>query len=297
MATSNVLCAHDGSFAAGLLESSARLVVDRVPTLLIAYDTDYPEPLHAVRPIGDAFGVALVLAPEASERALARIDVQLADAPPRRSRAELDALRAGNPAARVLLLDAIAAQRSTRVVLDTYRYARAGRRRDAGHVRGARVMTATIRSRRRSTMHGSPRTFRTAARCACSIRSMLGMPPASAAPRRATVIRTTRCARTDGLPPSAGSNTRRRRWPCTARCSVRTKRPRVGYLASVRNVDAFVDRLDTFAQPLVVEAERVSGDTRSVLYGFALRCGDRVLLSGRAAVMLDALAAGDANPR
>lgn len=84
-------------------------------------------------------------------------------------------------------------------------------------------------------------------------------------------------------------------------------RPRVGYLASVRNIDAFVDRLDTFAQPLVVEAERVSGNARSVLYGFALRCGDRVLLSGRAAVMLDASAAGalrsgaapagDANPR
>ncbi len=40
MATSNVLCAHDGSFAAGLLESLCQVVVDRVPTLLIAYDTD-----------------------------------------------------------------------------------------------------------------------------------------------------------------------------------------------------------------------------------------------------------------
>lgn len=65
---------------------------------------------------------------------------------------------------------------------------------------------------------------------------------------------------------------------------------------SVRIVDAFVDRLDTFAQPLVVEAERMSGDARSVLYGFALRCGDRVLLSGRAAVMLDASAAGVLRP-
>ncbi|MEK7887407.1 beta-ketoacyl synthase chain length factor [Burkholderia contaminans] len=120
MATSNVLCAHDGSFAAGLLESLCQVVVDRVPTLLIAYDTDYPEPLRAVRPIGDAFGAALVLAPEASERALARIDVQLDDAPATTlAHAELDALRAGNPAARVLpLLDAIAARRSTRVVLD-----------------------------------------------------------------------------------------------------------------------------------------------------------------------------------
>ncbi|RQZ16032.1 3-hydroxylacyl-ACP dehydratase [Burkholderia sp. Bp9031] len=69
-------------------------------------------------------------------------------------------------------------------------------------------------------------------------------------------------------------------------------RPRAGYLASVRNVEAFVDRLDTFSLPLIVDAERISGDDRSVLYGFALRCGERVLLSGRAAVMLDASAAG-----
>ena len=69
-------------------------------------------------------------------------------------------------------------------------------------------------------------------------------------------------------------------------------RPRAGYLASVRNVDAFVDRLDTFELPLTVDAERIGGDDRSVLYGFALRCGERVLLSGRAAVMLDASAAG-----
>ncbi|HDR9164168.1 hotdog family protein [Burkholderia vietnamiensis] len=69
-------------------------------------------------------------------------------------------------------------------------------------------------------------------------------------------------------------------------------RPRAGYLASVRNVDAFVDRLDTFELPLVVEAERIGGDDRTVLYDFALRCGERVLLRGRAAVMLDAAAAG-----
>ncbi|RQR38660.1 hotdog family protein [Burkholderia sp. Bp9142] len=73
-------------------------------------------------------------------------------------------------------------------------------------------------------------------------------------------------------------------------------RPRAGYLASVRNVDAFVDRLDTFALPLIVDAERIGGDDRSVLYGFALRCGERVLLSGRAAVMLDASAAGPLVP-
>ncbi|MGU7817005.1 beta-ketoacyl synthase chain length factor [Burkholderia sp. AW49-1] len=120
MATSNVLCAHDGSFAAGLLESLCQVVVDRVPSLLIAYDTDYPEPLRAVRPIVDAFGVALVLAPGASERTLARIDVQLTDAPATTlANPELDALRTGNPAARALpLLGALAARRTASVVLD-----------------------------------------------------------------------------------------------------------------------------------------------------------------------------------
>ncbi|MGR3910434.1 hotdog family protein [Burkholderia sp. SR8] len=78
----------------------------------------------------------------------------------------------------------------------------------------------------------------------------------------------------------------------TRQAQTEAARPRAGYLASVRNVDAFVDRLDTFELPLIVDAERIGGDDRSVLYGFALRCGARVLLSGRAAVMLDASAAG-----
>ena len=65
-------------------------------------------------------------------------------------------------------------------------------------------------------------------------------------------------------------------------------RPRVGYLASVRNVQACVARLDTFDAPLTVEAERMGGDGNTVLYDFTVRCGDELLLSGRAAVMLDA---------
>ncbi|KUZ68849.1 hotdog family protein [Burkholderia ubonensis] len=74
------------------------------------------------------------------------------------------------------------------------------------------------------------------------------------------------------------------------------ERPRAGFLASVRRVDAFVERLDTCDAPLTVEAERVGGDDVTVLYGFTLRCGERVLLSGRAAVMLDASAAGALRP-
>ncbi|WP_321887003.1 beta-ketoacyl synthase chain length factor [Paraburkholderia bannensis] len=124
-ATSNVLCAYDASFAAGLLESLCQVAVDGVPSLLIAYDADYPEPLHAVRPIADAFGVALVLAPlghgDAQQRpGLAHIEAQLTDAPATQlASPELEALRAGNPAARVLpLLEAIAQRRAASVVID-----------------------------------------------------------------------------------------------------------------------------------------------------------------------------------
>jgi len=69
-----------------------------------------------------------------------------------------------------------------------------------------------------------------------------------------------------------------------------TSVPRVGYLASVRNVEAHVERLDTLDAPLVIEAERVSGSGNTILYGFTVRCDGSVLLTGRAAVMLDASA-------
>ncbi|MCP3712540.1 hotdog family protein [Paraburkholderia sp. CNPSo 3274] len=67
-------------------------------------------------------------------------------------------------------------------------------------------------------------------------------------------------------------------------------RPRVGFLASVRNVVAHIERLDTLAAPLAIEAERVSGSGNTILYGFTVRGEGRVLLTGRAAVMLDASA-------
>ncbi|WP_256094800.1 hotdog family protein [Paraburkholderia nodosa] len=68
------------------------------------------------------------------------------------------------------------------------------------------------------------------------------------------------------------------------------ERPRVGFLASVRTVVAHIERLDTLAAPLAIEAERVSGSGNTVLYGFTVRGEGRVLLTGRAAVMLDASA-------
>jgi predicted hotdog family 3-hydroxylacyl-ACP dehydratase len=64
--------------------------------------------------------------------------------------------------------------------------------------------------------------------------------------------------------------------------------PRAGYLASMRGVTLWVDRLDTVAGPLTVSAERVTGDANTVLYSFMLQAGTQTLLSGRAIVVLDA---------
>lgn len=66
------------------------------------------------------------------------------------------------------------------------------------------------------------------------------------------------------------------------------ERPRQGFLASVRNVDFFTDRLDDLAADLDIEAERLAGDDHNVLYQFSVRAGDRLLLTGRAAVVLNA---------
>lgn len=63
--------------------------------------------------------------------------------------------------------------------------------------------------------------------------------------------------------------------------------PRAGYLASMRSVVLHVERLDTVASPLLVRAERISGDANTVLYSFTVQAGGQILLSGRAAVVLN----------
>jgi len=63
--------------------------------------------------------------------------------------------------------------------------------------------------------------------------------------------------------------------------------PRQGYLASVRNVDLLAERLDDQADDLDIAAERLAGDGNNILYQFSVRAGERLLLTGRAAVILD----------
>jgi predicted hotdog family 3-hydroxylacyl-ACP dehydratase len=64
--------------------------------------------------------------------------------------------------------------------------------------------------------------------------------------------------------------------------------PRQGFLASVRGVDLNVARLDDIEGDLDVEAERLSGDDNNILYRFEVWGDDKLLLAGRAAVILDA---------
>src|SRR5450631_461847 len=102
---SNVLCAFDASFGAGLLEAMTQVTVDSKSLLLVAYDTEYPEPIHAKRPLPDAFGMAMVLTPQKGPDTLALIDVTLSQDPAdTMSNSLLESLRLSIPAARCLPL-------------------------------------------------------------------------------------------------------------------------------------------------------------------------------------------------
>ncbi|OGU19623.1 MAG: 3-hydroxylacyl-ACP dehydratase [Hydrogenophilales bacterium RIFOXYD1_FULL_62_11] len=72
--------------------------------------------------------------------------------------------------------------------------------------------------------------------------------------------------------------------------------PRAGYLASVRGVELRVVRLDDIATDLRIEAERVSGDDNTILYGFSVFAEQELLLNGRAIVVLDAALLDAAKP-
>jgi hypothetical protein len=77
MAPSQVICAHDATFAAGLIETLAQVHARQVPVLLIAYDGEYPEPLSACRPIPDVGGIGLVLSPVQTPRSQAALNLSL----------------------------------------------------------------------------------------------------------------------------------------------------------------------------------------------------------------------------
>lgn len=65
-------------------------------------------------------------------------------------------------------------------------------------------------------------------------------------------------------------------------------RPTAGYLASLRDLTCHVAWLDDIAEDLVIDAENLTGEGSRVIYAFTLSAGGRDLLSGRAAVVIDA---------
>ena len=115
------IAAFDASFGAGVVEAMSRLASDPAePVLLIAYDAPYPAPLHALRPISDAFAVALALAAPGDTTRGATITLELGgersdvlDDP------SLEHLRRSIPAARSLpLLRLLSQDRPGRATLD-----------------------------------------------------------------------------------------------------------------------------------------------------------------------------------
>lgn len=120
MAPCQVIGAFDASFGAGLLDALAQVLMDGQPVLLVAYDSEYPEPLHAQRDTPDCGGVALLLSAQRSAASLASITVT-----PCREPAEpldlpaLEGLRQNIPALRALpLLQRLARGTAGPVVLD-----------------------------------------------------------------------------------------------------------------------------------------------------------------------------------
>ncbi len=119
MRASNALCAYDASFAAGLVEAIVQLTIERSPVLLVAYDAAYPQPLRSARPIPDALGVALVLAPAGAARARAQLTLGFDAGAPTTLAGHLEELRRSIPAARALpLLEALARGATARPVLE-----------------------------------------------------------------------------------------------------------------------------------------------------------------------------------
>jgi hypothetical protein len=120
MRASTMLCAYDASFGAGFLEAATQTIADGNDVLLASYDTEYPEPLKAQRPLQATVGIALVLSPCARVNSLASATLQFTDETPTSSAdAALENLRRQTSSARGLtLLEALASGKSNRIVLD-----------------------------------------------------------------------------------------------------------------------------------------------------------------------------------
>ncbi|HYE37031.1 beta-ketoacyl synthase chain length factor [Methylocaldum sp.] len=118
---STSLSCFDDSFAMGLLETASQAFVEHTRALLVAYDFPPLQPIFRARPLLAPFAVSLLLAPEQSEHSLAELTIGFDPAdigdPGRMEDAGLEALRAGNPAARSLpLLAALARSKPAKLI-------------------------------------------------------------------------------------------------------------------------------------------------------------------------------------
>lgn len=65
-------------------------------------------------------------------------------------------------------------------------------------------------------------------------------------------------------------------------------KPKVGYLVSVRGVHMHTTRLDDIEADLLIHATCIMANENNMLYEFKVSAADKILLEGRAAVVLDA---------
>ena len=63
---------------------------------------------------------------------------------------------------------------------------------------------------------------------------------------------------------------------------------RIGYLVSVRSTRLLVPRLDDIVNDLLVDATCITHSENNILYQFSISAAGRLLLDGRAAVVLNA---------
>ena len=117
-APSNAVAAQRATFGAALLEAACQVLDEQRAVLLVCADAVGSGPLLEVTGCNVSFGCALVLAPEAGTRALARLALQLGARQPESALAEpLAGWRAGNASAASLPLLSLLARGSGRCQL------------------------------------------------------------------------------------------------------------------------------------------------------------------------------------
>ena len=277
MAPASVLSAHDASFGAGLLEAMAQVTVDGTRCVFIAGDTSYPEPLHSARPILDAFGIALVLAPQHGPQTRAAIQVELTG----EAAETLDDPAFGAAAHRHSSGARVAAAARARTRRKPLRSAGLPRPHASGSDPFAMLMPDHDWIERHIPHQGSM----------CLLHQV-----------EAWDAQHIRCRAHSHRDPG---NPLRAHGRLGAVCGIEYAaqamavhgallaapgggRARSGYLISVRGAQLHVPRLDDIAADLLVDATCMTRSDNHILYQFSVSAAGQPLLAGRAAVVLDA---------